>query len=209
MKPFTGTVVRCAPEFTRPSAPDSKHSQGTEENGQPGQVVHLKNPRDPADPDPLLPPSSDSAGVFYVHLFSKGFFSIPVKIPWVGLGGVHFIVCSTFCLQNGFFQPTKWYGQKLNYKMVFSSLQNGMAQTRPYKMVLLCQLYWTVFFNKKIDIFIQKWSNKCIHTPRKTSGPFCRASTLSVTQLQGQFFKNHFVGFLPCHLFFLNFTNLM
>ena len=93
--------------------------------------------------------------------------------------------------------------------MAFSSLQNGMAQTRPYKMVLLCQVYWTFFFNKKFDIFIQKWSNNCIHTPRKTPGPFCRASTLSVTLLQAQFLKSHFVGFLPCHLFFLNFTNLI
>ena len=114
---------------------------------------------------------------------------------------VHFIVCSSFCLQNGFFQPTKWYGHKLHYKMAFSSLQNGMAQTRLYKMVLLCQLHWTFFFNKKNDIFIHKLSNNCIHTPRKTPGPFCRASTLSGTQLQGQFFKSHFVGFLPCHWF--------
>ena len=110
---------------------------------------------------------------------------------------VHFIVCSSFCLQNGFFQPTKWYGHKLHYKMAFSSLQNGMAQTRLYKMVLLCQLHWTFFFNKKNDIFIQKLSNNCIHTPRKTPGPFCRVSTLSGTQLQGQFFKSHFVSFFP------------
>ena len=132
----------------------------------------------------------------------------PLKFPGWGWGGPFYSVLHVLSTK-WLFQPTKWYGQKLNYKMVFSSLQNGMAQTRPYKMVLLCQLYWTFFFNKKIDIFIQKWSNNCIHTPRKTPGPFCRASTLSVTQLQRQFFKSHFVGFLPCHLFFLNFTNLM
>ena len=59
-----------------------------------------------------------------------------------------------FCLQNGFLQPTKRYGHKLDYKMAFSSLQNGMAtnsttkwlspaykmvwpRARPYKMVFL------------------------------------------------------------------------
>ena len=123
---------------------------------------------------------------------------------WNSLGGVrvvHFVVCSTFCLQNCFFQPTKWYGHKLDYKMAFSSLQNGMAQTRPYKMVFLCQLYWTFFFHNDFDMFIQKWSNICIHAPKKTPGPFCRASTLSGTQLQAQFFHSHFVGFLPCHWF--------
>ena len=123
-----------------------------------------------------------------------------------GVRVVHFVVCSTFCLQNGFFQPTKWYGHKLDYKMAFSSLQNGMAQARPYKMVFLCQLYWAFFFNNDFDIFIQKWSNICIHAPKKTPGPFCRASTLSGTQLQGQFVHSHFVGFLPCHSLFLNFT---
>ena len=44
---------------------------------------------------------------------------------------------------------------------------------------------------------IQKWSNICIHVPIKTPGPFCSASTLSGTQLQGQFFHSHFVGFYP------------
>ena len=72
--------------------------------------------------------------------------------PCNNVGGVrvvHFVVCSTFCLQNGFFQPTKWYGHKLDYKMAFSSLQNGMAQTRPYKMVFLCQIYLDLFFPQR------------------------------------------------------------
>ena len=115
--------------------------------------------------------------------------------------GVHFVVYSTFCLQNGFFQPTKWYGHKLDYKMAFPSLRNGMAQTRPYKMVFLCQLYWTCSF-PTILIFSSKNGRTCAFLlQKKTPGPFCKASTLSGTQLQGQFFRSHFVGFFTLSQF--------
>ena len=58
-----------------------------------------------------------------------------------------------------------------------------------------------LFFSNDFDIFIQKWSNMCIPAPKKTPGPFCKASTLSGTQLQGQFFRSHFVGFFTLSQF--------
>ena len=87
-------------------------------------------------------------------------------------------------LQNGFPQPTKWYGTN-------STLQNGV----PLSTIL------DLFFSNDFDIFIQKWSNMCIPAPKKTPGPFCKASTLSGTQLQGQFFRSHFVGFFTLSQF--------
>ena len=87
-------------------------------------------------------------------------------------------------LQNGFLQPTKWYGTN-------STLQNGV----PLSTIL------DLFFSNDFDIFIQKWSNMCIPAPKKTPGPFCKASTLSGTQLQGQFFRSHFVGFFTLSQF--------
>ena len=103
--------------------------------------------------------------------------------------------------------------------MAFSSLQNGMATNSTtkwlfpaYKMVWhkldstkWCSFVSTLdlFFQQKNDIFIQKLSNNCIHTPRKTPGhfvelppcpelsskgnfqePFCRVFTLSLVLFQ-------------------------
>ena len=118
-----------------------------------------------------------------------------------GVRVVHFVVCSTFCLQklspaykmvwpqtrlqNGFLQPTKWYGHKLG----------------PTKWCS-CQLSWTFVSKNDFDMFIQKWSGRTFaFMLQKNPGPFCRASTLSGTQLQGQFS----IAILPCHSFLFKF----
>ena len=79
-------------------------------------------------------------------------------------------------------------------------------QTRPYKMVFLVN-YLGSFLSTTILIFSSKNGQTfAFMLQKKTPGPFCRASTLPGTQLQGQFFHSHFVGFLSCHSFFFNFT---
>ena len=89
---------------------------------------------------------------------------------------------------------TKWFWER------FSSLQNGMATNLdPTKW---CSLP-TILDFLSTTILIGSSQHSC---SLKTPEPFCRASTLSGTQLQGQFFHSHFVGFLPCHPFFFNFT---
>ena len=105
--------------------------------------------------------------------------------------------------------------------MAFSCLENGMAtnsttkwlspaytmvwpQTRPYKMVFLVNylgISWA-FLSKTILICSSKNGRvEHLHScSKKNPGPFCRASTLSGTQLQGQFS----IAILPCHSFLFN-----
>ena len=112
-------------------------------------------------------------------------------------------MCSTFCLQNCFLQPTKWYGHKLDYKISFSSLHNGMATNSTLQNGVPCQLSWTFVSKNDFDMFIQKWSSRTFaFMLQKNPGPLCRASTLSGTQFQGQFS----IAILPCHSFLFNFT---
>ena len=110
--------------------------------------------------------------------------------PCNNVGGVrvvHFVVCSTFCLQNGFLQPTKWYGHKLDYKIAFSSLQNGMATNPTLQSGVPCQLSWTFFLHNDSDIFIQEWSNICIHAPKQLQGHFVELPPCPELSSKGNF----------------------
>ena len=59
-------------------------------------------------------------------------FASPLKFPGWGWGGPFYSVLHVL--------STKWLFPA--YKMVWT-------QTQPYKMVLLCQVYWTFFFQQK------------------------------------------------------------
>ena len=117
-------------------------------------------------------------------------YTSPWQLRGWGYGGP-FVMCWTLCLQNGSGSASP------AYKMVWQ-------QTRPYKMVFLVS-YLGSFLSTTILICSSKNGQAFAFMPQKK--PCCRASTLSGTQLQGQFFHSHshFVGFLPCHSFFFQF----
>ena len=83
-------------------------------------------------------------------------------------------------------------------KWLFSSLHNGMATNSTLQNGVPCQLSYLgiswAFLSKTILICSSKNGRvEHLHScSKKNPGPFCRASTLSGTQLQGQFFHSHF-----------------
>ena len=121
----------------------------------------------------------------------------PMDIVWYyGIGGSSWQVCGwgyggLFCIVLDSLS-TKWFWER------FSSLQNGMATNLdPTKWCSLSTIL-DLFYPQRFWYFHPKMVKYLDSCSKKNPEPFCRASSLSGTQLQGQLFHSRFVGFLPC-----------